>query len=260
MLKAIIFDLDETLLDWKHVTEDWETYERKHLGYVFEYVEQNVYPLKDLEQFLASARDKFLDVWEESRVNHVAPHLGDVLMDLLVQQGLDRTAVTIEEIITAYRAEPMTGIATFPEVRQELDTLRRAGLRFGVATNAIQPMSMRDVELLSLGLMEFFEDGCRLSAADVGYLKPHPKIFETALTCLNAKPEEAVFVGDSLAADIVGAQQVGMKAILRTRLDGGTLFPQAFGTETIIPDGTITSLNEIYPLLDAWYPEWKDGG
>jgi FMN phosphatase YigB (HAD superfamily) len=146
----------------------------------------------------------------------------------------------------------------FPEVRQELANLRRMGLKLGLATNAIQPMSMRDEELRHLGLLEFFEDGSRFSAADVGFLKPHPRIFEMALQSLEAEPEEAVFVGDSLAADIVGAQQVGMKAVLRTRVQG-SLFARNNGDLEIIPDGKITSLTEIYPLLDTWFPEWKDG-
>jgi len=45
---------------------------------------------------------------------------------------------------------------------------------------------------------------------------------------------------------------------LRERV-GGQLFAHDNGDVEIIPDGKITSLTEIYPLLGAWFPEWKDG-
>jgi HAD superfamily hydrolase (TIGR01509 family) len=258
MLKAIIFDIDETLIDWQNVTEDWAAYDQRHLGNVFDYVEKNLHPLKDRHQFFVDAQDTFMDVWHRAKGTFTAPHLGELLLDLLVKQGAQREYLSADEIIRAYEVEPLAGVVPFPEVRQELANLRRMGLKLGLATNAIQPMSMRDEELRHLGLLEFFEDGSRFSAADVGFLKPHPRIFEMALQSLEAEPEEAVFVGDSLAADIVGAQQVGMKAVLRTRVQG-SLFARNNGDLEIIPDGKITSLTEIYPLLDTWFPEWKDG-
>ena len=257
MLKAIIFDIDETLIDWQGATEDWEAYDRKHLGFVFDYVEQNVHPLNSLEQFIADARDLYMEVWNSSKGSLAAPHLGDLMVELLARQGVQRENINAKDVLTAYRAEPFAGVVPFPEVKQELANLQRAGLRLGLATNAMQPMSMRDLELKSMGLLKYFEGGCRLSAADVGFLKPHPMIFETVLLCLGVNAGEAVFVGDSLAADIVGAQQVGMKAILRERL-GGPLFVYDNGGVQVVPDGRITSLTEIYPLLDAWFPEWKD--
>lgn len=259
MLKAIIFDIDETLIDWQGATEDWEAYDRKHLGFVFEYVEQNIHPLNSLDQFVADARDLFLEVWASSKDSLTAPHLGDLMVELLARQGVQREDVDARDVLAAYRAEPFAGVVPFPEVKQELANLQRAGLRLGLATNAIQPMSMRDLELDSMGLLKYFADGCRLSAADVGFLKPHPMIFETVLQCLGVEAEEAVFVGDNLAADIVGAQQVGMKAVLRERPEG-PVFKYDNGGVEVVPDGKITSLTEIYPLLDAWYPEWKDEG
>jgi putative hydrolase of the HAD superfamily len=48
-------------------------------------------------------------------------------------------------------------------------------------------------------------------------MKPHPSIFEAALMTVGVSPADAVMVGDSLAHDIEGARQLGMRAVLVTR-------------------------------------------
>lgn len=48
----------------------------------------------------------------------------------------------------------------------------------------------------------------------VGYEKPHPAIFEAALSDMNVSPEQSLYVGDFFSVDYVGATRVGMQAIL----------------------------------------------
>src|SRR5690606_15877365 len=107
------------------------------------------------------------------------------------------------------------------------------------------------MELHGLSLIEYFPD-CRISAADAGYLKPHPAIFEHALALVDASPDEAVFVGDNPIADIAGAQGVGMRAVLREVHEVPPLL-----SGLIVPDATITSLEGLPPLLDDWFPGWR---
>ncbi len=102
----------------------------------------------------------------------------------------------------------------FPEVPEIINLLLRNHIKIGIVTNAYQPMWQRDIEIQEYGLFDYFPD-CRISAADVGYLKPHPAIFQAALDRLHFKADETVFIGDSLEADIVGAQRAGMRAIWR---------------------------------------------
>jgi putative hydrolase of the HAD superfamily len=51
----------------------------------------------------------------------------------------------------------------------------------------------------------------------VGVEKPHPRIFERALSDLEAEPAGALHVGDSLRQDVEGALAVGMEALLLVR-------------------------------------------
>ena len=56
-----------------------------------------------------------------------------------------------------------------------------------------------------------------VGSTEHGRIKPHPSIFETALTALEVDPSEAVMVGDSYEDDIEGARAVGIRAILVDR-------------------------------------------
>jgi putative hydrolase of the HAD superfamily len=47
----------------------------------------------------------------------------------------------------------------------------------------------------------------------VGVKKPNPKVFLTALNKANSLPTQSVMIGDSLEADILGANNIGMQTI-----------------------------------------------
>ena len=121
----------------------------------------------------------------------------------------------------------------------------------GLITNASTPMWLRDTELEEVGLLHYFSD-CRLSAVDVGYLKPHPAIFQHALDKLQLQPSEVVFVGDNPEADVSGAQSVGMKAVLRVVQKPGIITSRLF-----TPDARIDTFHELPAILDEWYPGWR---
>jgi putative hydrolase of the HAD superfamily len=74
-------------------------------------------------------------------------------------------------------------------------------------------------------------------------MKPHPSIFSAALQLVDAKPAEAVMVGDSLRHDVEGAIRAGMRGVLLHRGDT----PTAGAAELGVP--VIKSLRELLPLL-----------
>ncbi len=250
MLKAVLFDLDDTLLDWSGFNNNWPAMERKHLTGVFNYINREIQPLDDLDAYCAEFGNRMLSAWTAARTTMRAPNLGTVLVETSVAVGVPADALDARRCLDAYQWQAIPGTVLFPEVPETLQLLRQHGVKIGIVTNAHQPMWIRDIEMQAHGIYDFFPD-CRIAASDVGYLKPHPLIFQTALKCIGTTAEETVFVGDDLEADIVGAQAAGMLAVWRPAAR------RAPHPEAITPDETINSLNELPAILDRHYAGWR---
>jgi HAD superfamily hydrolase (TIGR01549 family) len=92
----------------------------------------------------------------------------------------------------------------------------------------------------SSGLAPLF--GVMADSQRVGVEKPEPAIFHAALAALDAAPETAVMVGDSLRRDGEGARRSGMRFIWIAREDaqaaelGGAVDPSILAAVTELPD------------------------
>src|SRR5579859_2403822 len=238
-LKAILFDMDDTLLDWSKRTQDWNEYERQHLSQVYDFVVRDSAPpltATNADDFVFTMRSLTRQAWLDAERGLRAPSLGSVLQRALHNIGVPEAAIRIEDCLKAYDWQPFAGVQAFPDVLDVLPQLAASGIKLGVITNAYQPMWMRDRELQALGLLSYLGE-CRLSAADVGYLKPHPAIFQAALSRLGVNAGEAIFVGDNPQDDIAGAQATGMRAVLRVGYS-----PRPMISGLIVPDGAINTL------------------
>jgi len=246
-VRAILFDLDDTLIDWSGFTGNWYEIEPRHLTYVYEYLIATVGELHvNAEGFIDEFSRRARDGWRTARDTMVSPHLGNLLVDTAAWLGAPRERLDVDLMMDSYRWQVVPGTTPFPEVHNVLRGLRADGIVLGLITNSYLPMRMRDAELVGHNLLEFF-DQCRYSAADAGYLKPHANVFMTALNSINVAPSEAIFVGDSLTADVKGAKGVGMRAIWRMH-DGSSTQPDISAQ----PDYIIRSLDEIPALLTRW--------
>ena len=97
-----------------------------------------------------------------------------------------------------------------PGVNETLAGLRDSGMTLGVVSNRQDPFTE---ELEELGIAESFH--FTLAAGEIGYWKPRPEIFTEALNRAGGiQPAAALYIGDNYYADIVGATQAGLDAIL----------------------------------------------
>ena len=101
-----------------------------------------------------------------------------------------------------------------------LRELAGAGLKIGLISNTQRPL---DEFAAHFALDHIFS--AAISSAELGYLKPHPAIFEAALAAVGEPAGASVMVGDSVKADIEGARQVGMRAVLVRRTGAGLSSP-----------------------------------
>jgi FMN phosphatase YigB (HAD superfamily) len=143
----------------------------------------------------------------------------------------------------AMRVRSVYARVVFADVPATLETLRGRGYALGIVTNRAYggPIFLED--LRDMGLLRFFEPRHIAISADLGYRKPHPAIFMHALDGLGRAPEESAMVGDRLAADMLGAAELGMFTVWRPDRDE-TQVP-----DYITPDAVITEIADLLALF-----------
>ncbi len=123
-----------------------------------------------------------------------------------------------------------------PETSQVLERLRAEGYFMGVISNSVGTI---EEQLGRAGLGQYFNT--ILDSALVGVEKPHPEIFQMALARAGVKASAAIFVGDTYATDIGGAENAGLRGVLIDRVGA---YPRAECPR-------ITSLLELPPVLES---------
>ncbi len=119
----------------------------------------------------------------------------------------------------------------YPEVLEVLTYLRKKGVTLGVVSN----WDLRLPRLVrNLGLEPYFD--FLLSSSVCGATKPSAKIFKEALKQAGVLPGEAIHVGDTYEEDFVGADRLGIRALLLDRNGNGNSVP---------PEARIHSLTEL---------------
>jgi putative hydrolase of the HAD superfamily len=250
MLKAVLFDMDDTLLDWSGFDSDWGVIEAAHLTRVIDHLRTTHQFDLELGRFGTTMRERTIAAWTAARQDLRAPNLGTLLVETARELGAP-SAIDARTCLEHYGWGVIEGTVIFPDVPPLLDLLKKHGIQVGIVTNAYQPMWLREIELRAHQLLDYFPT-CRISAADVGYLKPHPTIFKTALDCVGVQPHEMVFVGDDLHADIGGAQRAGIRAVLRI-----VERAQRSADDLITPDAALHSFDQLPGILDDWFPGWR---
>ena len=93
-----------------------------------------------------------------------------------------------------------------PRVREMLEGLRDLGLKLGVISNTAAMYQVFD-SLEEYGIRDLFQDVTLSSVT--GMRKPLPDIFEVSTRQLRVKPENCVYVGDTISRDIIGSKRAG---------------------------------------------------
>lgn len=187
MIKAVIFDLDGTLLDrdtsLKHFIE--YQYERlyKWLGHI------------PKEQYTT----RFIEL--DSR--------GYVWKDKVYQQLVEEfhiVQIDWEFLLEDYKAEFKHHCVPFPNLHIMLEELGKNNFALGIITNGFGQFQMDNIEALDI---KHYFDTILVSETE-GVKKPNREIFERALKQLHVSPNESVFVGDHPKNDVEASVHVGM--------------------------------------------------
>jgi putative hydrolase of the HAD superfamily len=130
----------------------------------------------------------------------------------------------------------------YPDVLPSIKALSAAGVRLGVISNFVWggPELIHDLELAQ------HLESLTISAR-IGFQKPNRAIFEHALAQMRVDPAHAMHIGDSYKADVTGARQVGMTAVLIDRYGAD---PARLREEHGDPD--LIVITDLLELLDLF--------
>ena len=129
-----------------------------------------------------------------------------------------------------------------PESRHLLEWALQAGYRLAMVSNFDYAPTLYEC-LERYGVRQMFE--VVVVSDELGWRKPHPKIFERALQQLGIAPADALFIGDRLDIDVDGAAGAGLDAVW---IDTGI---QEWSPQHAQPRHTIGSLSELREILET---------
>ncbi|MCE5278322.1 MAG: HAD family hydrolase [Planctomycetaceae bacterium] len=239
-LKSILFDLGETLLNFGKV--DLPGLFRQGACGAYAFLRELGQPLPEFGRFhrlmLGQLRWRLLI----NRLLHRDFDARVLLRRLSGHLGQSLTAEQIDQLAWRWY-QPLCDCATVePGTREMLEEFRDRGLSLAVVSNTFVPGPTLDRHLDREHLLDLLP--LRIYSCDVSYRKPDARIFRKALSALNVSPGQAMFVGDSLVADVWGANRLGMISILKC--------PAGRTSRWIRPRYRIRSLQEL-PALVAKY-------
>lgn len=228
MIKAIIFDFDNTLMDFMHVKRS------------------------AVEAAVDAMLDAGLKMPKERMIEKIYRHYwkegieDQTVFDKVLKDQFGKIDYRILAAgILGYRRAKDGMMALYPHVQMALTGLTRMGLRMAVVSDAPRlPVWMR---IVGLGLQHFFDDV--ITFDDTGERKPSPKPFLKALEILRVEPADALMIGDWADRDMVGAKKVGMRTCFAR-------YGDEFGTKV---SGADYEIDDILELLDIVRRE-NEGG
>jgi HAD superfamily hydrolase (TIGR01549 family) len=204
-MKAVLFDLDDTLFDHKH---------------------SRLTALRALQVKVPQLQAATLEELEQEHEKLLSADYGQVLdgkisivdgttrriAKLCSIYGVDLNLEEAKTITNVYNQEYMKNRQPVPGSIALLKVLKKQTV-LGVVTNGLVEPQMEKLRVCQMdGLLDFV-----VVSEAVGYKKPSKEIFEAGLKQANVKPSDAVYVGDSWFSDVLPAVSVGMKAIWLNR-------------------------------------------
>jgi FMN hydrolase / 5-amino-6-(5-phospho-D-ribitylamino)uracil phosphatase len=197
--KAVLFDLDDTICDYAAARQS-----RLRRAFTLTH-DRSIQPRSriDLDRMIA-----------ESIQMH--PHGADHFEELFARFGV-ADAGAARAAANWYRTNRFHGLCLFPGVERVFSQVReavscadpKADRPIGIVTNGPTEVQRAKLELLGIDRLVDFV----VVSEEFGLAKPDPAIFCEALRLAGVRPEEAIFVGDSVEFDMAGARAAGIPTV-----------------------------------------------
>lgn len=246
MLRGLIFDLGSTLLITAH-DHNWGVVLPRMRQDLLTHLRAQGYAL-DASAFLNLLSAKYAEFDRQRQTDWVEYTTEWILTSTLAELGAPPPSPTmLAEALRAYYAFSETQWSPMPNVHETLQQLQAENFRLAIISNASDDNNVQ--RLIDNANLRRYFDPIVISAA-VGLRKPNPKIFERVLQAWGFQPAECVMIGDTLGADILGAQLAGLRHIWLTAQADHPANRAHRGH--IVPEAEAASLPEVMPLIHQW--------
>lgn len=235
MLKAVLFDLDDTLVDHQFsshhgllaLTEQYECLRQPS----FESLKQAHADCLEIFHEKAIQGLMSLEAARVERFQYLFAHYGSPISK---EEAIPITTLFREAYLAAERV--------IPGALGLLEHLKSQNIKIGIVTNSV---IVEQVAKLKRCALEHLID-VMVTAEEAGTAKPAPAIFQMALDRLQCQPADVLMVGDNWWADVVGANQLGIRTLWLNRY-GEKCPDRALATE-------FTTYEPLDPLLKLMFP------
>lgn len=240
MIKGIIFDLGFTLLRF---SDDWDAVSRTGAEAMVTWF----FKKKRIKIDGPALIDAFLNERVAGRELAEQTHL-EVLARQSLHKALEKidapasTRPLVEAAIKIYFEPEEAAWQSYPEAVEMLKLLKSQGYRLGLYSNATDDALVQRL-INRNGLRPWLSP--TFSSAGWGWRKPQPEPFDLIARRWGLDPPEIVVVGDTLEADILGAQNAGMSSILVTMDEA----PSNAHHRHIQPSAVAASLSELPEII-----------
>lgn len=221
MIKAVVFDLDNTLVDFMAMKK--------------QSVDAAVSAMIDAG--LKLSREEI-----QSRIDAIYKERGiefqNVFDQLLYGEFKKLDYKILSAGIVAYRRAREAALVPYPHVYKTLMELAKMGIKIGVVSDA--PAREAWLRLTYLNLHHMFDHV--VTFEDTGMRKPDPAPFKKILQHLHVDATEALMIGDWAERDMVGAAKVGMKTVFAR-------YGDTFGTVESNADYEVNDISELIEII-----------
>jgi HAD superfamily hydrolase (TIGR01549 family) len=229
-IKAVLFDMFDTLM----IIQKEHAFYSPAVKNMYTYLTSN-----GISVTFPKFRDAYIKardaIYEEADKTLQEPHFNVRIKNALTLLGYNTPNMNIIQGATDAFCDEFMKYVIIDEHATAALTQLHGQYQLGLVSNFAVPECVQKL-LQQHNLERLF--GAVVVSAAVNRRKPCPEIFQCALQKLQVTAADAVFVGDTVDADIQGPQQVGMKTVYIDRRPQKEL-------EVTRPDQIITSLSEL---------------
>ena len=245
MIRAVLFDLDDTLVDFPPA--DPRALFELGAGRVYAYLTARGCSLPAFEPFCRRQRRIARRIALSTWLSGGEADGRRLLRRLCKDYGLQRDAASLVKLGWLWYEPVLENAELAADVIPTLAALRDGDVKLGLVVNTTHQGEVIDRHLDMLGLLSFFP--VRAYSTEVGARKPNPQIFHAALKELDVPAAEALLVGDDPKLDIFGAQRIGLRTVARLRPGSGRT--RGMADYTVEHIGQLLDIFDIVPTTQA---------